>query len=250
MKATLNVLGILAAALFASSASGAITYVDAVPNTNTTINGAAVIFPPTVGANATGVSSGTDGLWRYRVEAGTAGGNVWESDNTAAAGETTDPLITSISLGPGTYNLYGIFRDQADAASYWDASFSLDGTSFSTFDYRTATLAASDGSEFTNPADLGTIPLAGGLIYFANFGQVTLLAPTVVPIYVQGIQQDLTGASPAQANNTGQRTWYEGVGYSLVPEPSAFVLLMFGTIGLVAARRRRPVTGRVTHLET
>jgi hypothetical protein len=239
MKATLNVLGILAAALFASSASGAITYVDAVPNTNTTINGAAVIFPPTVGANSTITSSGTDGLWRYRVEAGTAGGNVWESDNTAAAGETTDPLITSISLGPGTYNLYGIFRDQADTASYWDASFSLDGTSFSTFDYRTATLAASDGSEFTNPADLGTIPLAGGLIYFANFGQVTLLAPTVVPIYVQGLQQDLTGASPAQANNTGQRTWYEGVGYSLVPEPSSLMLSLCGVMGLVASRRRR-----------
>lgn len=237
MRATLNILGFMAVALLATSASGAITYVDAVANTtgadgNTTINGALV-----TGSN-TGTTS-SDDLWRIRAVTEAAGGALWESDTTTPA-EGTSPLITSISLGPGAYNLYGVFRDQPGTESYWDAAFSLDGVNFTAFDYRHLKVkkALADGSEFTNPGIMGDIAAVGGAIYFADIGQVTLASPTLVSIYIQGPEQDLTGASPPQTGNTGQRTWYEGVGFELVPEPSGLTLTVCGLIGLVAARRR------------
>src|SRR5690606_35909344 len=96
---------------------------DATANTtgadgNTTVNGNLVS-----GSN-TGASA-SDGLWNNRAFAGTNGTGLWETDTSSTAGETTDPLITTVALpGAGTYNLYAMFYSQGGnnpaAAPNWD----------------------------------------------------------------------------------------------------------------------------------
>jgi hypothetical protein len=241
MRKSLHYLCLAAVAMFAPTAWGAIVYVDATPNTaigvgNTSVNGAFAVLgaaPPAGGANVqTGSStgSGTDGFWHYRTDAASAGGLYWETDTTTSAGETTAPLITTISLGPGTYDLFGLFRPQA---STHDIAFSLDGSSYTNFTTSNSLNAAGDGSDFSNPLDLNNIDHSIGNIHIASLGQVTLLSATTVSIFIQGPDLNVGG------NNSGQRTRYEGVGYQLVPEPSSIILVTIGVLGTSLLVRRR-----------
>lgn len=225
--------------LFAPSAWGAIVYVDATPNTdgtdgNTTIDGALVEF----GTNATTENSSNaaisgDGMWNYRPNAAAASDNFWETDTGSNASETTAPLITSVELGPGTYNLFGVFRPQG---STHDVSFSLGGLSYTEFTPSNATAAAIDGSDFANPLDVGEIDNSIGDVYLASLGQVTLAATQLVSVYVQGPDRDGVTIS-------AQRTRYEGIGYeqvSAVPEPSSIFLATLGALAIgIRVRQRR-----------
>jgi hypothetical protein len=228
--------------LVAPAAWSAIVYVDATPNTNgadgnTTVNGAPVELGGSavgsVNVTTSGTGSGTNNLWRYRAFPGVAAGdNLWESDENGDNIETTAPLITTIDLGPGTYNLFGMFRVQGTT---YDVAFSLDGITYGEFDGANTTAAAADGSDFLNPDDLGNIEDTIGDTFIASIGQVTLPAGGSVAIYVQGPDRDL-GTDPV---NSGQRTRYEGVGYELVPEPTSLLLLSLGVSVAGIVRRRK-----------
>lgn len=235
MKKTLQVLSLAIAATFAPAAWGAIVYVDAVPNTtgadgNTTVDGALVNF----GTNATNLNTtssgvGTDGFWNYRPGTEAAGGSYWETDTDNSAGESTLPLVTSVNLGPGTYNLFGLFRPQA---STHDAAFSINGVDYSNFAMGNSLAAALDGSDFVNPGDVGDIDAGIGDLYIASLGQITLPAAATVSIYAQGPDLNLGG------NNNGQRTRFEGIGYEVVPEPSSMLLITIGLLGIAMLRRK------------
>jgi len=41
-----------------------------------------------------------------------------------------------------------------------------------------------------------------------------------------------------ETNDGYSRTWYDGVGYQAVPEPSAVILVGLAGLGLLARRRR------------
>ena len=45
-------------------------------------------------------------------------------------------------------------------------------------------------------------------------------------------------AAAGTSGNSDSRTWYDGVGYELVPEPSASLLGAMGTLTLLLLRRR------------
>lgn len=236
MKRTIQCLTLAVAATFAPTAWGAIVYVDAVPNTtgadgNTTIDGALVNFGTNAtNLNTTGSGVGNDDLWNYRPGGEAAGGSYWETDTASSAGESTLPLVTTVDLGPGTYNLFGLFRPQA---STHDVSFSINGVDYTDFTMSNSLAAAGDGSDFANPGDVGDIDAGIGDLYIASLGQVTLPAAATVSIYAQGPDLNLGG------DNSGQRTRYEGIGYEVVPEPASFVLVAIGIVGVATLRRKR-----------
>lgn len=223
LLATLTV----SAMVFATAARAQITYVDGDPNTtgsdgNTTINGSLVTF----GVNATtstAQGSTTDGLWHARQRTTQNGGEVWEG---GATHEVVPDLITTLTLPAGTYELYGLAWLHNTAL--YDANFRVGAegpfTSFDTLNNLNGIQTTANGSEFANPPVLTRD--AGFSLYLCPLGQYTVSGS--VAIYVN---------SEVTASAEG-RTWYDGVGYALVPEPGACALLGLGGAIMLLWRRR------------
>jgi hypothetical protein len=239
-------------ALVSSPAWAVITYIDADPSSeampgNTTINGAFVDTTATGNATAsTGGGSVTDNKWHLRTLAEFNGGSgisteTWSSDNNAAQDEVTDPLITTFTLpAAGTYNLYGLFWNNWGVAQTvntgnWDADFRVGAVgAFTHFDKSNAQLLPVT-SGLLNTADFDVDLKVRNTnsvtaLLMADLGQITVAGPTAIDIYIQGSNPNTALAD--------QRVQYEGIGYQLVPEPSAIVVLGTGIFGWVAARRR------------
>jgi hypothetical protein len=240
---------LVAAASIAEAAP--ITYVDATANTtgvdgNTTINGNLVS-----GSN-TGTSA-TDGFWNNRALAGANGTGLWETDNSGAAGESTASLITTIALpGPGTYNLYAMFYSQGGnnpaGAPNWDlaAGVSTDVSIPILANYvegdANSILTTTGGTEFT-----ATVVTRhnGADMWMANLGQFTFDATqaAAVKFYINGPDRGTVNPNTPSQVNFGERTWYDGVGYEIVPEPTSISLLILGSAAAALMVRRRRATG-------
>ncbi|MGB4256755.1 MAG: BNR-4 repeat-containing protein [Phycisphaerae bacterium] len=182
------------------------TFVDALPNTdgtngNTTIDGALVSFA--AGGNATtsnqvqNTTQGSDDRWHLRTGLGANGGAVWETD--VPGEENTAPLVTTLTLPPGTYNLYGLFWNTASNTGLWDIAFRVGPTGdFTTFNKDNAILTTEDGSDFDGPVITRD---SGRVLLMAPLGKVDVTGP--LEIYVNAF--DLTVGD--------ERTWYEGIAY-------------------------------------
>lgn len=188
-----------------------ITFVDAVPHTdaeagNTTVDGALVDFAAGTGNATTGGSQqsgseATDDRWHYRTRATVNGGAIWETDLPYE--ENTAPLITTLELMPGRYKLYGLFWNNLDNGGLWDISFRVGAIGeFTRFSRQNANLTDADGHDFVNA--IVTRDGAQWLLA-APLGEFDVTGP--VSIYVNA--PDYTSGD--------DRTWYEGVGYELVP---------------------------------
>lgn len=188
-----------------------INFIDAVANVsgtdgNTTVNGALV--STAAGGNATTSTTGqtgaqmTDGLWHLRQRATVNGGVVWETD--VPNQEDTSPLVMTITLTPGTYDLYGLFWNNYNNRGVWDILFRVGATGdFVRFDHNNAAIATVAGSEFVNP----TITRDGTdaqVLMVAPLGRFEVTAP--VEIYVNASDDGLPN---------DDRTWFEGIGYAL-----------------------------------
>jgi hypothetical protein len=221
-----------------ASVRGAITYVDATPNTtgsdgNTTLNGDLIT---TINTFFSTGSNGTDGKWTYRSLSGTStvnGPAVWETDTTSTAYESTPALVTTLGgLTPGAqYKLYAVFwtGDAATAAvtprQNWDIAARVGNSGgYTAFLQRqepapnqlgpftlggVATATTADGSEFTNTSPSVVTRANTVALAYASLGSWIIDASGSISIYIDG--PDLN------SDNFSKRTHFEGIGYELIP---------------------------------
>jgi hypothetical protein len=230
--------GCLVAASLAAHASAAITYVDATDgaagNTAVAPSAGGGVFTPSGALNNQGPAS--DGLWDVRGFGN--GTTIYQNVGTGANTDNAQRLVTSVSgLASGTYNVYAYFW--SDNSPTWRLRADLVDTS---------------------PGDLPLYqPGGAGVTQFYTGADATVLSDTLAPnpfttsVMIAEGNRRFYQATLGQATGTGfsvyiddgpatvfnERTWYEGIGYELIPEPAGATLLSIAGIGAAAARRRR-----------
>jgi hypothetical protein len=232
--------------LVALQASGAITYIDAVPDLgaggNTTLNGA--LFDGSNLVQGTGASTTTiqsDNLWYYRTPTATTnngfppnGGTFFETDGTASQ-ESPQPLVTTISVpAAGTYDLYVMFIARPVSLTYGDIEAEVNNSGTTKFFFHlagtTPTAAPHDQpgewiDTFANNTQFAPesnpFPVAtqwnqqGYYMYLGRMGTFNL-TDTTVSFKINGPDAIKSG----DGLPTFTRTLYEGVAYELVPPPA------------------------------
>jgi len=235
----------------ASLGSAAVNYVDASSsNTTNFTTGSSTDWYTSAGA--------ADGLWRERAFAN--GNTIYETN--ASGGEDAVGLVTVITgLTAGeTYNLFAYFWSDANnwrlKASTTatpplgddpSVSFSRNGTATSA-NAPEVPAGGRDAGDNLGVTWTGTGTIGGGdavwtsdsyfttgvlvgegnrTLFEAALGTASADANGEIKIYIDDV------ANTSSAN----RTWYDGVGYELVPEPAALSMLVLG-FGMFLRRRR------------
>jgi hypothetical protein len=245
MMCTLSWVVALATALAAATANAAqITYVDADFNSggNTTATDGSTLLGLTVDGGSAG--TGADGLWRLRTNLSGNGSSLYEANGDFTAGGNTEnvprALTTVTGLTPGgLYDIYGYFAgnhpdmrigmsltdDAGQLAVYTQADAAVLGSGV------TQVLDA-DLAGFTNTVTNDNGFAANGF-YQVALGQMVASGAGTIGVYA-----DDDSTVDRSADGGSLRTVYEGVGYSLVPEPTSFGLALITGMALVAFRRR------------
>lgn len=214
---------IAAIVLGGGSLQGQVTYVDANFSTNTTPGGA-----------VTTTVDGSDNLWALR-SFGT-NGSIFE----ASGGENAPEIATTISglISGGIYNIWVNFYDVSnDLNQNWPIRAG--------FNSGELTLFANGDDGGAAALDATPAGLASGLIYLDE------------PRFTDGsgrlLYAGFLGSSMATVNGeivvfidnmnvpgggVNNRTWYDGVSYEVIPEPSTYAM-MFGVLTLLYAYSRR-----------
>lgn len=171
-------------------------------------------------------------------------------------------LTTTISgLTDGqTYAVYAFFQDNtgdtSSAYQNWvlsaglttslDTTYWSDGQPIAAHNAATpvvgttgsgtiSTMGVSEASTLTYAGTAPTDVLSGvgttgeRRLYAVYLGETTLSGATEIDVYVDMLIEGSTSET---------RTWYDGVGYEAVPEPSSTALLGLGGLSLILRRRR------------
>ncbi len=220
----------LAAALVSASPA-AVTYVDATSGAggNTTLANGSTFTPPLNG------TTGADNNWEQRTTFG-SGGNIFESggENVTENAPELRTMISGLTAG-SQYTLYAFFWDPTSANEDWNlragtasnpGANTIYGASDATIDLgSTAAVLASSLTYATAPS----ITLEGGRdLLAAPLGTFTADGSGQIAVYVDDLPTSL---------NVNRRTWYDGVGFEAVPEPSAALLGLLGVTALIRRRR-------------
>jgi hypothetical protein len=245
MKRLIVTTSLILAGISASHA--AITYVDASASNLTLANGSA--FAPSTTANVY-----NDNNWSARTGTGLASNNtIYEaggSTNGSLVGETI-PVIrqTLTGLAAGSYDVYAYFWTASNvrwgisaglAENARTAVHGIGGTTLDTHTYSDSTVSRvtvanlTDGSFSTGNAP--TLAIGGTDRVLAQFflGTAVVDGTGILNVFIGNQQIVNAGTVPGVTNS---RTWFDGVGYELIPEPSSALLGMVGMTFLLRRRR-------------
>ncbi len=227
--------------------SAAVTYVDAtLANTDNAAGGADSTWADgddttTGGLSVTDGAAANDSKWRFR--SGFGGNGLWEATGSAATIENAVEIVTTVSgLTIGTYKAYVFFVavEAVSGPSGGDEEFPI-----------RAGLASNPGANpiFTQAVSSetpgATVGINAGTLTFANtfvpgtagdgrtnyagfLGEV-LVTDGTLSVYVDDLPATI---------DADERTWYTGIGYELIPEPSTVLLGVLGALTLLVRRRR------------
>jgi hypothetical protein len=241
-----------------ASLPAAVTYVPAtMANTDNAAGGADSTWADgddgtTGGTVADGTGTSTaDGLWRYRGGFGVDG--IWEATSGSAIAEDAVQLTTSVSVPNGTYSVYVFFVPVNEGAEspvgggvdndfpiragntvgtleLFDQLGPASGSTYSGYEVGIAgkdALSGGDALTFTStPNNQGTRPLLYGVL-------------STTQVVNDGTLEVFIDDFPAlgNSNNSDARTWYDGIGYEVIPEPSVSLLGALGALMLLRRRR-------------
>lgn len=233
------VLAMITGAALTTSAQ--ITYLDATSGVsgNTALAAGGTFSPPLNG------TTGNDQNWEQRTVFGSSG-NIFESNGEVGT-EDAPRLVTTITgLADGTYDLYAYFWSPGpgDVNQQWMlraglANLGGDLTLYSrdTTGITTPVTPGAIASQVTSTAGFTVAPTilseSGRNLWQASLGQMTVSGGAgTIQVFIDDY------ANPGTVNN---RTWYDGVGYSVaaVPEPTSATLLGAGMFGLMVVCRRK-----------
>ena len=238
MKTIFKIISTLAAATLVSTASAQIVYVDATDgaagNTAIAPSAGGGVFTPVQPPGTQGPAN--DGLWDVRAFGNNA--SIYQNAGTGAGVDTNAVrLATSVSGLPlNSYDVYVYFW--TDSSLNWRIGASLNDTPGQLMLYQaggadvTQFYSGADATVFSstlspNPFTADVMVAEGNRrLLQAHLGSVT---GTGFSVFVEG---DLSMTS------FDQRTWYDGIGYAVVPEPASAALFGLGALVFVLRRRR------------
>lgn len=196
---------------------GTITYVDAVEGAagNTFATGGSL-------ANTTWIAtSSKEDQWFKRTDYGN-GGDIYQASHNVDNGDDMPELTTQITgLADGTYNIWVFFWDSNNAGQSWTIDAGLTSGDLTLYDAGEVA-AGIDGVPASTLMFLNTVATteSGGALtlWGAYLGQAAVSGGSAVNVFIHNT-----------IGNTGvNRTWYDGVGYSLV-SPVALSNTKFST---------------------
>jgi hypothetical protein len=168
---------------------------------------------------STGATETVDQNWQFRTGGNFNGGSVLAS---GGAGAENSPAIktTLTGMADGSYNIYAYFW--ANSAQDWRVQVGLDANNMMLV--RDNGAQAAEAAEFDSTVQL-TDSTDSAQLYRYFVGEVTVLNGSSVTVFID----DFSAAATT-------RTWYDGLGYSLAPEPTVASLLL--VLGALSTRRR------------
>jgi hypothetical protein len=221
-------------ALLISSAlpvAAAITYVDATVSNTTLADGSA--YTPTAS------TINNDNEWSLRTFGNPENDRTVYTTNDSNANPGEDgPMLRSTIGGLAIGSVYDIYvyfwgagNDAPIGNQRWDIQAGLTPTALSFYDTQNATnlghatTGVDPATYFTNNSPNVIVADADRRLYQAHLGTATADDSGNIHVFIDD--------APGNAN----RTWYDGVGYEVIPEPGAALLGALGLLGLLRRRR-------------
>lgn len=226
----------------ASILPAAVTYVDAVHGLTGNTYATGGSLATTTWINFTDSSDEDQDQWRFRAGTNRGVGNSIYHARDNGGNNIPELTVELPGLADGTYAVYVFFWDDPSSsnnthnidAGLTSGSLTTYGAETPLSNGVTATLAPLASTLSYSGADPTTASLFSSWnLYAAQVGQAVVSGGSTVNVFVDHSQITTGLTSTAQV-----RSLFDGVGYELIPEPSAGLLTSFGALALLFRRRR------------